>query len=92
MAIVTEAYGYKQMSASANVSTGPSTLGGIFCSTSTAGTVTVYDDASTGTATKMVDTFSLVPGQYFPLPFGASAGLNVVIGGTASITVGFVRT
>lgn len=90
--IVNEAYGYKQTSTGGNICAGAAMLGGVFCSSSTSGTLTIYDDASTGTTTKMVDTFTLVAGQYFPLPFSATNGLNFVIGGTASITVGFVRT
>jgi hypothetical protein len=90
--MVTESFGYKQLSASANVSAAPAVLGGIFCSASTSGTVTVYDDAATGTTTKIVDTFSLTAGTFYRLPFGAGTGLYIVIGGTASITVGFNKT
>ena len=80
---------YKQITASANIQSYASNLLGVFCSSSTAGTLTVYDDAGTGTTTKVVDTFTLVAGTFYQLPFGLSKGLYVVIGGTASVTVAF---
>lgn len=81
--------GYKQMTASANVSALPANLIGVFCSSSTSGTLTVYDDPATGTTTKAVDTFNLVTGTYYPLPISTSKGIYVAIGATASITVVF---
>lgn len=81
--------GYKQISATANVSALPANLLGVFCSSSTAGTLTVYDDAATGTSTKAVDTVSLTAGTWYPLPIGMSKGIYVVLGGTASVTVVF---
>lgn len=92
MGMNTEAFGYKQISASGNVCAAPAVLGGIFCSASTSGTATVYDDASTGTGTKIVDTFTVAAGTWYRLPFAASAGLNIVVGGTASLTVAFTKT
>jgi hypothetical protein len=50
---------------------------------------TGYDDAATGTTTKLVDTFTPVAGTWYPMPFAFSKGLNVVIGGTVSATVGY---
>lgn len=80
---------YKQLAASANVSPVPASITGLFCSSSSSGTATVYDSNATGTATKIVDTFLLVAGTYHPLGFIAAAGLYVVLGGTASVTVGY---
>lgn len=92
MPIVTENYGYKQVSASGNVSAGPGVLGGIFVSAASASpTITVYDDAATGTGTKLVDTFTPVAGQFYPMPFGFANGCNVVIAGTVSCTVAVAR-
>lgn len=81
--------GYKQITATANVSPLPANLVGIFVSASTSGTITVYDDPATGTTTKAVDTFNAVAGTYYPLPISLSKGLYVVLGGTASVTVVF---
>jgi hypothetical protein len=82
------AYTYKQISASGNVCAIDGILGGIFVSSTTAGTVTVYDDAATGTTTKIVDTVTLAVG-WNPMPFAFSKGLNIVIGGTMSATVAY---
>ncbi|MDN7481917.1 hypothetical protein QZM38_13890 [Burkholderia orbicola] len=85
------AYTPKQISASGNVCANDGILGGIFVSAASATpTITIYDDAATGTNTKIVDTFTPVAGQWYPLPFAFSKGLNVVIGGTVSATVGYV--
>jgi len=84
------AYTYKQIIASGNVCANDGILGGIFVSAaSNTPTITVYDDAGTGTTTKMVDTFTPVVG-WNPMPFAFSKGLNVVIGGTVSASVGYV--
>ena len=84
-------YTPKQITATTNVCSGDGLLGGIFCSSSTAGTATVYDDAATGTTTKIVDTFNLTAGTFYSLPFGVSNGIYVVLGGTASVTVAYTR-
>lgn len=82
--------GYKQISATGNVSALPANLIGIFVSAATATpTITVYDDAATGTSTKIVDTFTPTAATWYPLPFSASKGLYVVLGGTVSATVAF---
>jgi len=82
--------GYKQISASGNVSPIPIGMLGVFVSNAASTpTITVYDDAATGTTTKIVDTFTPISGTWYPLPFGASKGLNFVIGGTVSATVSF---
>lgn len=86
----TPAYSYKNLTASANVKAIDGILGGIVCSTSSAGTVTVYDDAGTGTSTPITGTISLTAGQFYNLPFAFSKGLYIVVGGTANITVAYV--
>lgn len=89
--IVTQSAGYKQVSASGNVWPQCAALEGIFVSAASATpTITVYDDSGTGTTTKIVDTFTPVAATWYPLPFMALKGINVVIGGTVSCTVGFL--
>lgn len=81
----------KQIAASANVKAGQGAMLGIFVSAASATpTITVYDDAAAGTATKIVDTFTPVAGTWYPLPFTFGTGLNIVLGGTVSATVSFV--
>ena len=85
-----EAGAYKQISASANVSAVPATLLRIFVSAASATpTLTVYDSASTGTGTKIIDTFTPVSATVYTFNATATAGLYVVIGGTVSCTVIF---
>lgn len=81
--------GFKQLSATTNICAAPVNLLGVFCSSSTVGTLTVYDDAATGTTTKAVDTFTMVAGTWYPIPISTSKGLYFVIGGTTSITAVF---
>lgn len=86
---ITQSTGYKQITASGNVCPQPAILNGIFVSAASATpTITVYDDPATGTATKIVDTFTPVVG-WNPMPFRALKGINVVLGGTVSCTVGY---
>lgn len=87
---VTQASTYAQLSGSANVQKGQCELSGIFCSSaSNTPTIAVYDDPLTGTTNKIVDTFTPVAGTWYQLPFKAGTGLNVVISGTVSCTVGY---
>lgn len=87
----TAAFSYKQINASGNVCANDGVMGGIFVSAASATpTITVYDDSAAGTTTKIVDTFTPVAGTFYPLPFAFSKGLNVVIGGTVSATVGYI--
>lgn len=87
----TAGFSYKQIAASGNVCAVDGILGGIFVSAASATpTVTIYDDQATGTGTKIIDTFTPVAGQFYPLPFAFSKGLNVVLGGTVSATVAFI--
>jgi hypothetical protein len=85
----TQGFSYKQITASGNICGIDGILGGIYCSSTTAGTVTIYDDPATGTATKLLDTTTLEVG-WNPMPFAFSKGLNIVVGGTLSATVGFI--
>ena len=81
----------KQLSASANVKASSGSLIGIFCSSASGSpTITIYDDAASGTTTKIVDTFTPVAGTFYRLPCSYANGLNVVIAATTSITVFYV--
>ena len=80
--------GYKQLSATGNVSAYPCKIVGIFVSSaSSTPTITVYDSATTTTTAKVVDTFTPVGATFYPIPAATAAGLYVVIGGTVSATV-----
>lgn len=77
-------------SGGANASTG--FLTGIFVSAaSSTPTITVYDDAATGTNTKIVDTFTPSAATFYQIPAKYQQGCYVVISGTVSCTVFFNR-
>lgn len=82
---------YKQISATAQVKVGAGKLKGIVCSTTSSGTVAVYDSAQSSTSDpKVLDTITLTAGQtYAAIADGIwfNKGLYVVIANTASITV-----
>lgn len=96
--LITDAYDYVQTSATVNIATaGNATAGygylkGIFVSAASATpTITVYDEPAAGTTTKIVDTFTPAPSTWYHLPTKYQKGCNVVIGGTVSCTIYYVR-
>ena len=79
----------KVVSASGNAKVGPGALLGFLCSVSTSGTIALYDDPATGTTTQLLATVSLTAGAFTPFPVAFGQGLNVVIGGTATVSLVF---
>lgn len=77
----------KVVSASGNVRAYPGAVLGFLCSASTSGTIALYDDPATGTTTQLLATLSLTAGTFYPFPVAFGQGLNVVIGGTATVTM-----
>lgn len=78
----------KVVSASANVCARAGGMLGIFVSNAASTpTITLYDDASTGTSTPLVTAFTPVSGTFYRIPANFKNGLYVVIGGTVSATV-----
>jgi FtsP/CotA-like multicopper oxidase with cupredoxin domain len=68
---------------------GGGALGVIFCSSSNGASLTIYDADTADTSKKIVDTFPIIAGQTYALPFRVSKGVYIVLsGGTASWTVG----
>lgn len=88
---VIESASYLNLSATANVCPGTCGLMGIWVSSTTGGTITVYDSATTTTTTLMANTFSPSAATFYPLPFVANNGVYVVLGGTIDCTVAFVK-
>lgn len=81
-------YKYTNLSASAAITpvAGPRRLGGVFCASSSAGTLKIWDNTAASGAV-VVNTFSLVAGTYYPIPALLQNGLFLTIGGTTDITV-----
>lgn len=72
--------------ASTLVKTGFGVIGGVFVSTSTTGTITVYDGTSAA-GTKIIDTFTVVAPAKFEFRAACANGIFVVTGGTISATI-----
>ena len=81
--------GYKNITATANVSPIPCKVLGVFVSTETTATVQLYDSATTTTTAPIVSVFTPVAATYYTIPASASSGIYVVISGTVSATVFF---
>ncbi len=85
---VTETGQYSNKSASALIYTGAGRVLGIFCASSTAGTVKLWDQTSAA-APILVNTTSVYGGTWYPMPFDFVNGLYLTIGGTCDVTVCF---
>jgi hypothetical protein len=81
--------GYKNITATGNVSPVVTDILGIFVSSSTAGTFTVYDSATTTTTTPITGSVTAVGGTWYALPVSVSNGVYVVVSGTLNATVVF---
>lgn len=84
---------YMQLSATKQVKVGAGKLFGIFVSSSSSGTITIYDSQASSTSDpKIVDTFSVSAGtSYVNIPAGLffNNGLYIVLGGTSAFTVAY---
>lgn len=82
---------YKQLAATNQVKVGAGKLFGIQVSTTTGGTLAVYDSATASTSNgRIANTITVTAGtQYLSFPAGIwfSNGLYVVAGGTIEFTV-----
>lgn len=81
---------YKAVSATGNIKNSSGALLGFFVSSSTALTVTLYDDAATGTTTPILATFTPATIGWFDLPASFVSGLYAVLGGTGTVTFVYV--
>lgn len=84
--MVQESWSYKPLVASGQVAARDGQLGGFLCST--AGTVTVYDNAA-ATGNVMVANMPVTAGVYHPMPFSFTTGCYFVLAGGATGTVAF---
>lgn len=84
-----EVYKFTNLSASGLINTGATHLGGIFCASSTSGTVKVWDNTAASGAV-CVNTFAVAAGTYYKIPAALKNGLYITIANTADITVFYV--
>lgn len=83
---VAETASYTNITASALVRTGATQLLGIFVASASGASIKVWDNTS-GASTVVVNTFTPVPGSFYPIPANLVTGCYVTITGTADITV-----
>jgi len=63
---------------------------GLFVSSASGSpTIQLWDDSSSGSGTLLVDSFTPLPGSWYPLPFHFKNGLYATVGGTVSCTLSF---
>ena len=86
MAVVQEIYSYYPLSATGVVKGAPCALAGILCTSSTGGTIAVYDAASTDLSKPVIAAMAISAGVYYPIPVGLGVGMYVVIGGALTAT------
>lgn len=83
MTPVSESQNYKNITATTTVFTGPGAILGIFvASASATPTIKVSDGANT-----IVNTFTPLPGTFYPIPARFTTSLVVTISGTVDCTV-----
>lgn len=82
-------YKYTELSASGKISDYPVKLGGIFCASSSSGTVKIWDNNAASGAV-VVNTFNIVANTWYSLPFNLMNGCFITVGGTADITVAWL--
>lgn len=80
---------YAQLTASSLVKNSQGKIKGIFCSSVSGGTITVYDTETVATTGKVIDTFTPVAGTNYNFYDGINTknGIYVVIASTVSCTV-----
>ena len=83
---VTEAGTYAHLSASGLVKAGPGILTGVLCSSSSSGTMKVWE-ALTATGLYIQNTMPLVAGQFYPMLTRFDVGVYITLAGTCEITV-----
>lgn len=79
---------YVNLTSSALVKTGERTIVGIWVSSTTGGTIKLWDNTSAAT-TVIVNTFAAAAATWYPLPFRFKTGLYCTIANTIDCTISF---
>lgn len=58
----------------------------MFCASSAGGTLQLWDNATVGSGSLLVNTFSLIASAWFPIPIHFINGCYATIAGTADVT------
>ena len=81
--------GYKNITATTQVTTQAATILCILCASTTSGTYQVYDSATGTTTTPITGVVTPTPGSSVTLYATAGAGIYIVTTGTINLTVVF---
>ena len=63
---------------------------GVLVSSTSSGTIKLWDNATAASGTVLIDTFTPAGTGWFPLPFQFKNGCYVTIGGTISAAFSFI--
>jgi hypothetical protein len=85
---ISEAGQYSRLTGSTSaIKSGPGVLIGIFVSSSTSGTLKIYDSLTQANTIIVNTTATLVGGTFYRIPARFTTGLSITIGGTIDFTV-----
>lgn len=85
--LVTMSGGYKNITATANVSPIPATIIGVLCASTTGGTFQVYDSSTTTTSDPVTGVVTPAAGSFTPIYASVESGLYIVCANTINLTV-----
>lgn len=82
---------YSQLSATTQVKVGAGRICSLTVSSTTSGTITIYDEAQGGTTRKVIDTLTPTAGAHYYYGEGLATnnGINIVVANTISFTLGW---
>lgn len=78
---------YKRITATGNIKPIGGRLLGILVASTTAGTIQLYDSATTTTTYPITGVITPVAGMFIPIPAEFTTGLYAVVGGTLDATL-----
>lgn len=82
-------YSHKRLTASGLVRNGAGLLRGVFCSSSSSGTLQILDDATNTGSNIVINTFNLTAGTFYPFDYEMERGIYAVVGGTTDISFSY---
>jgi len=85
-----DAGSYKHITATGNIKPIGGRLIGVLCASTSSGTITLYDSATTTTTTPMTGTITPAAGSFIPIPAIFANGLYAVVSGTLDATLIYV--
>jgi len=72
-------------SATGTLRSGPCVLAGLFCNSTSSGTITLYDNTSA--AGQVIAAITPTAGVFYPLPASCAKGVHAVIANTLNVTL-----